>query len=96
MDNTWDAAQEELRDFLTYLLVRVEYRYGDNRAPFRFPPEFEQSDGTYRCIIVEDVSDHREKSVYTAATPAALVEIVKTMVVERFGLAAVLESTDPE
>ena len=89
-DIAWINAQAEILGFLVEFLNRVEWHYGDNRAPIKYPPEFsivEIPDGTqtYRCIIETDFLEPEERIIFTANTPGGLIEGVKLRIMERFG-----------
>jgi len=87
---SWEAAQQEILQCLVDLLHRIEWHYGDNRAPVRYPPVFsmaEKPDGTqsFHCTIETDFGEPEEQLVFSAGSPQELAEEVCREIRARFG-----------
>jgi hypothetical protein len=81
----------EVKYYLEQVLANIEWKYGDNRAPFKYPPELKVIDdekgvSSYVCIIETDFGDDDEKISYTAGSPEALLAKVKKDIPRRFNL----------
>ncbi|MBE0646261.1 MAG: hypothetical protein IH596_00595 [Bacteroidales bacterium] len=87
--NDWEEAQQEILRFLVEILHRIEWRYGDNRAPFKYPPEFsltDNPDGTQscQCIIETDLGEPEEFIRCVVYSPGDLLDEVKATINQRF------------
>ncbi|MFC2102324.1 hypothetical protein ACFLS7_04960 [Bacteroidota bacterium] len=87
----WEETQQEILQFLVETLHRIEWHYGDNRAPFKYPPEFsliDNADGTQscQCIIETDMGEPEERIDLRADTPGSLTTIVCQEIQARFGI----------
>lgn len=77
----WVTAQDDIKKYIEELLTRIEWKYGDNRAPIKYPPTFgtevdSENKQKYKCIIgVENGDD--EKLVFKSENPLNLVDQVK-------------------
>ncbi len=81
----------EVTVYLQKVLEKIEWNYGDNRAPFKFPPELDiinNADGAdkYICIIETDFGEDDEKIGYESDSPEGLLEKVKKDIPKRFKL----------
>lgn len=87
--NSWQLAQQEILVFLMEFLYQIEWHYGDNRAPFHYPPEFSlimKPDGRhiYQCSIETDLGVPEERILMTADSPESLPEAVRCEILGRF------------
>lgn len=85
----WDEARKSVLEILTEILLKIEWHYGDNRAPFRFPPTFKATarpDGStiYQCVIETDLGEPEEQIILSAGSPESLPDIVRMSISERF------------
>lgn len=62
LDPTWLTNQTKILDFIEKLLAKIEWQYGDNRAPFKYPPEFIEETGKFKCIVT--LEDDGGKLIY--------------------------------
>ena len=61
-EELWVKYQEKITKHLMEVLQKIEWYYGDNRAPFRYPPRFEtiveaNNQVKYLCILEEDFGE---------------------------------------
>ncbi|MEW6181862.1 MAG: hypothetical protein AB1500_01620 [Bacillota bacterium] len=75
-NDEWEQAKLQIEMYLKKLLLKIEWRYGDCRSPFVYPPAFEAvrlEDGTreYRCIVKSDFNGN-ECLVFQSAKPSDL------------------------
>lgn len=80
VSDEWEQAKLQIEMYLEKLLLKIEWRYGDCRAPFVYPPAFEAvwlEDGTreYRCIVKSDFNDG-EPPVFKSAKPSDLPAMI--------------------
>lgn len=73
------------------ILEKIEWFYGDNRAPFKFPSEFnmqndEKGNTLFICIIETDGDESDEKIVYESDSPTNLLEKIQQCIPNRFNL----------
>jgi len=85
----WDEARKRVLEILTEILLKIEWHYGDNRAPFRFPPNFGVNTGPdgstiYQCVIETDLGEPEERIILSAGSPESLPDIVRMSISERF------------
>ena len=77
----WEKATEEINNYLVNLLHKIEWKYGDNRAPIKFPPIFEinllDPFNQFVCKIEADLTDNEEYYSFTANTPQYLIDKIK-------------------
>ena len=82
-DPPWEQAQKDILYAVEEVLARIEWVYGDNRAPYCYPPQFireEADDGTvkYTCVIELDPPGEDDALRYESCDAAALAEMVAT------------------
>lgn len=87
-EELWDCVQRAVRLVVEYVLLRIEWMYGDNRAPLRFPPSFSVSEGgsgekIYTCIVEHDFPD-AEKMVYSSGNPGEVYRQASDDILRRF------------
>ena len=87
----WEEGQQKVLEYLVDILHQIEWHYGDNRAPFKYPPLFHTGidpleNRYYECIIETDLEEPVEKFVFRAGSPEGLVEKVKFEVPKQFHL----------
>ena len=75
----WEKAIETIDKYLASILYKIEWNYGEYRAPFVFPPKYEISEErkerTYKCLIKLEFSDD-EVLCFTAKNPALLPQLI--------------------
>jgi hypothetical protein len=84
----WTSAQKQITVFLEEVLFKIEWNYGDCRAPFKYPPTFritKLNDGSfeYQCTIELDFGDN-EKILLKSTNPSELFSQVKSDINKRF------------
>lgn len=60
MHSNWSETQEKINKYLIEILAKIEWQYGENRAPFFFPPQYFINNKKYICIIKEDMGEESE------------------------------------
>ena len=75
----WEDAITVINKFIQEILFRIEWNYGDCRAPFVFPPKYEAEEINgamkYSCSIKLEFSDDEQLN-YSAENPALLPQII--------------------
>lgn len=75
----WEDAIEVINKFICEILFRIEWKYGNCRAPFVFPPKYEAAeiDGVmnFSCSIKLEFSDDEQLN-YSAVNPSLLPQII--------------------
>jgi hypothetical protein len=84
----WLETQEKINSFLTDILLKIEWHYGEGRAPFVFPAEFITIPGKdlrmeYRCIITLEFNEG-EKLEFNSEIPSEILNQVKKDFEKRF------------
>lgn len=87
-DFNWELAKGEIMDYLERLLLKIEWLYGENRAPFLYPPIFESfinEKGTneYKCTIELDLAG-KGNMVFQSDNPATLLKEIESEIQQRF------------
>jgi len=82
--------QQEILGFLVTFLHQIEWRYGENRAPIKYPPDFSiviNQDGShsYVCMIETDFGEPEERIHFSSDSVDGLIEGVKLGLIGRFG-----------
>lgn len=88
-ERRWTAARRKILGFLFDYLERIEWRYGEGRAPFLYPCRFRRiragaEAGGFLCVLTPDVPDSRPLRI-RAEDPETLVVRVVDAVEEFFG-----------
>lgn len=83
----WETIQQKINKYLVELLYDIEWHYGENRAPFIYPPIYEtnsKKDGISYCcsITLEDCDNFVLK--YESLNPSNLFETVSEDISKRF------------
>lgn len=86
----WDEIQHQINGYLQEILFRIEWHYGDCRAPFRYPPEYqliihEKDIPEYAAVITLDMGED-ETLVYKAQTPDILFQLIKEDIHNKFAV----------
>ena len=87
-DEEWHKAQNEILEYVESFLAKIEWRYGDNRAPIKYPPDFyellsEDHGLDYCCMIEEDPGDD-EKMYFKSENPFKILSQIKEEFDKRF------------
>lgn len=82
LDPTWLLDQTHILDFIEELLAKIEWQYGDNRAPIKYPPKFIEEDDKFKCIV--ELEDDGGKLTYEADDSSTLVTKVVEDLKEKF------------
>ena len=86
----WTEIQQEIINYLVMVLDRIEWDYGSNRAPFRFPPEFKEVHKGERtqhiCLLTTDLGADDEVIKIASYNPRDILEKLKSILKERFGI----------
>lgn len=82
IDPYWFEAQDEITKYTEELLSNIEWNYGDNRAPFKYPPKYELAEGKYRCTI--ELEDKGGNLIYENDNPRELSKEVKADLAQRY------------
>ena len=86
MNERWEKTKERINSYLEEILLKIEWRYGDCRAPFLFPPVYDiiiKDKIEYVCIVTIDPAEFGELR-YTAEDPFELFYKVKEDINEKF------------
>ena len=86
----WEEVQNQINIYLEEILLKIEWRYGEGRSPFHFPPDYKiihHDDLTteYICSITLDLGEE-ETLQYRAPDPANLFGITKKEIGKKFAL----------
>ena len=81
-DINWLAEQSKILEFVEKLLSKIEWHYGDNRAPFKYPPIFKKEDEIYKCIV--EFEDNNGALIYEDRDSATLAVKVIDDLSDRF------------
>jgi hypothetical protein len=79
----WNSTREEITDFIKEILYRIEWNYGDNRAPIRYPPKFKVSYNDtgpefYYCYVYPDTGqDNESPHIFKTTDMNELIDVVK-------------------
>ena len=85
---TWEDARETIRNQSYEYLQKIEWYYGDNRAPFAWPPSFARRPGLFGWIYVCKLFYYDEGiRIMKAKSPSLLTgEVQKALIpYPRFG-----------
>ncbi|MBN2534434.1 MAG: hypothetical protein JXB88_16230 [Spirochaetales bacterium] len=88
MEMTWEQAKEEIDKYIIIYFQKIEWYYGDNRAPFAYPPRFsmnreDSGSFTYTCeLVMEDPGS--ENIIMEEETPSLLFKRVKEEINSQF------------
>lgn len=86
-EHEWGDAREQITFFLNDVLLKIEWEYGECRAPFKIPPEFLINQTgimtEYVCEIALDLVDE-EYIIYRAESAQKLLEMIKKDIHEKF------------
>lgn len=81
VNENWLKIQSEINSYLLHILSRIEWYYGDNRAPFVYPPTYEFLNlpfaEEYKCILKGDEGYDDTEFVFKACKAEQLVIRVK-------------------
>ena len=84
----WETAKRQITSYLEEYLFKIEWYYGEGRAPFCYPPVLEvEKEGNklyYTCTLHLDYSDTDEKLIIRAREPFELQDRVKETVNRQF------------
>ena len=84
----WERSQREITLFLEHILLKIEWYYGDNRAPFQYPPKFSidsQNEIVFRCdLYYEDSLGEIEP--FHDINPIELSKKVNMFLEQNYGL----------
>ena len=58
MELTWEQAKEQIDQYIISYFVKIEWYYGDNRAPFAYPAQFYIKQGNTPVYICELVMEY--------------------------------------
>lgn len=76
----WTAEQNKILFFIEELLARIEWQYGENRAPIKYPPEFFEEPGKFKCIV--KLEENAGVLIFESDNPenltAKVIEALKT------------------
>ena len=94
-DKDWEAVQKDILEYIEQFLARIEWRYGEGRAPIKYPPEFyellsEDIKIEYHCTIELDFCED-EKLYYSSTNPYDLPGKIKEDFTSRFPSEAAIE-----
>ncbi len=89
--DSWEDIISRIQSYLQQILEKIEWHYGDNRAPIKFPPEFsmendEKDETLYVCIIETDGDEIDDKIKYSSDSPTKLLEKIQQDIPSRFNL----------
>jgi hypothetical protein len=89
MNDTLELVRKLILEYLDDYLFKVEWRYGDCRAPFKYPPKIheEAKPGggiVYVCEIGDDTGTD-EIFTITAESGDSLLESVRREISSRYG-----------
>jgi len=70
----WEDDKNIILKFIEELLAKIEWRYGDNRAPIKYPPKFSEEEGKYFCKV--ELEDDTGELIYNAENPSSLTSKV--------------------
>ena len=87
-DEEWHQAQDEILIYVENFLTQIEWKYGENRAPIKYPPDFyelfsEEHGIDYCCMIEEDFGSD-EKLYFKSDNPFHLLDQIKDEFGKRF------------
>lgn len=87
-DKEWLGTQEKINSYLTNILFKIEWHYGEGRTPYVFPTEYTESTGNsfrivYRCIIQLEFYEG-EKIKYKSDIPSEVFDQIKKDFNKRF------------
>jgi len=68
--------------FIEELLAKIEWRYGDSRAPIKYPPKFSEEEGKYICKV--ELEDDAGELIFDAEDPHSLTQKVIDDLRKRF------------
>ena len=71
-DESMDCEQEkqEIAEFVSGFLLWIEWNYGENRSPIRFPPHFSIEMDEFICKI--DLEDSGDTLEYRSCDPGGV------------------------
>lgn len=87
-NKAWEEVRSDIEAYCAEVLRRIEWYYGEGRAPYKFPPDFygkKRSRGKflYGCIIELDMAGEGELR-YESGNTADLSNKVKEDIRRRF------------
>ena len=88
MEPTWEDIIEEIDTYIIKYFKKIEWYYGDNRAPFAYPAKCyikntETDMPVYVCeLVMEDPG--AENLIIEEKTPALLFPLVKKTINSKF------------
>ncbi|MBU0476165.1 MAG: hypothetical protein KKF62_18620 [Bacteroidetes bacterium] len=84
----WDKVKEEIMKYIEIFLAKIEWNYGENRAPIKYPPElyelFSEEIGIEYCCKIEMDLGGDEKLYFKSENPFELLTEIKTEFMKRF------------
>ena len=86
LNERWEKTKVRIKSYLEEILLKIEWHYGECRAPFMYPPEFDLTfdDKTeFVCIIKLDPIESGELR-YSAEDPNELFAIIKSDIDEKY------------
>ena len=87
-DEAWENIKIKIEQFLEKVLLKIEWHYGEGRAPFVFPPVFKKTrnkngEYNYRCTIKSDFPESNT-FVYESKEVSVLLKNVIDDIDNRF------------
>jgi hypothetical protein len=84
----WGKSQEKITRYVEDFLLKIEWNYGDNRAPIKYPPIFSinkinETGKLYRCVIQIDLGDD-EELLFQSDDPEQLFHLISDDFKQRF------------
>ncbi|MBU1099110.1 MAG: hypothetical protein KKA84_01810 [Bacteroidetes bacterium] len=87
-DQDWEKAKMDVMNYVESFLAKIEWRYGDNRAPIKYPPELyelvsDEFEMEYGCMIEMDLGED-EKIYFKSGNPFELLNQIKAQFAKLF------------
>lgn len=89
VDKEWIEAKDEIVQYIEKMLGRIEWKFGENRAPIKYPPKYYIGDlDAIKPYVCEIAEDDQEGSTFNSrpSIPAILVDLVKYDLHQRYGI----------
>lgn len=86
----WEEIRLQINGYLQEILLQIEWHYGDCRAPFLYPPEYQvvaykAGIVEYAATIILDQGDD-EKLRYKSENPDILFKLIKEDITNKYAL----------
>ncbi|MCZ7603222.1 MAG: hypothetical protein M5R37_10150 [Melioribacteraceae bacterium] len=81
-DHFWQDEKNKIMIFIEELLAKIEWQYGDNRAPIKYPPKFSNIGGKFICRI--ELENAGGELVYESRYSSLLYDKVTSDLKKRF------------